>query len=193
MLASVSRAQQVKKLPKAKLWAQAAEFYKEDYVANCAVAEEARLMIRAPATADMIKASYEAMAERQRAFVARAGPAVEADMDVAVPASGGEEGAASALPVAADAPEPTTKVSRPSKKRAQWQERINEGRELTLEDVEGASPIGVKALVLYLRAMDVKVTRDVQVDAQALRQLARQSLLLLQGRRWSKVSRTSTE
>ena len=91
---------------------------------------------------------------------------------------------------AADAPESTTKVSRPSKKRAQWQERINEGRELTLEDVEGASPIGVKALVLYLRAMDVKVTRDVQVDAQALRQLARQSLLLLQGRRWSKASRT---
>ena len=44
-------------------------------------------------------------------------------------------------------------------KRARWEEEINAGRELTMDDLFGPSPIGTKALLLYLAAMRVTVSR----------------------------------
>ena len=40
-----------------------------------------------------------------------------------------------------------------------WKKNIDEGRVLTLEDLDGAPPIGKKGLEVYLVAMGVSVTR----------------------------------
>ena len=60
-----------------------------------------------------------------------------------------------------------------------------------MDDLFGPSPIGTKALLLYLAAMRVTVSRAERLNPARLRDLASEALGEIEGNRWSKVSRVS--
>ena len=136
------------------------------------------------------------MSQRQRVFVAAAGD--EAMAEAATGPSSGDavDATAATAPASAidDACEvvdvKVTHVVRRAK-RARWEEEINAGRELTMDDLFGPSPIGTKALLLYLAAMRVTVSRTERLNPARLRDLASEALGEMEGNRWSKVSRVS--
>ena len=182
------------KLAKSKVWARAAELYGNKYIENCAVPEVDRLFIRAPTSADQIKASFEAMSKNQRAFVTSAQSAgavaaqtasesADATSDVPPAASNAQN------VVSSERNEPEVKEIARSGTQAQaekrWRQQIQTGRPLTLDDLDGARPIGKKALTQYLRAMGVSVTRAELKSNDGVKERPRLVLRALGVDRWS--------
>ena len=66
-----------------------------------------------------------------------------------------------------------------------WKEKVNQGRALKDEEID---TLGSKALSEYLRAMGVKVARDVQKDKDKLRETAHAALKDRGVHEWARVS-----
>ena len=68
-------------------------------------------------------------------------------------------------------------------KRARWEAEIDAGRERTIDVLFGPSLIGTKALLLYLSAKCVTVSRAERLNPAKLRDLASEALGEIQGGR----------
>ena len=185
MLKSVAEAESRKpgkRRKGARVWDVAADLYRQAFMSNCAADESARIMIRAPTTAEFIKSKYEAMAAQHRSRAAEADAANEATS---------EQPAAPEQPAVPPPPPPPSLPPQPPQppppsaakceerpsaakcvqsvnKREVWKQRINEGRAITEAEV---GTLGCMPLCAYLRAMGVSVDRNAQKDAPELRRL----------------------
>ena len=190
MLKCVQEAMAAKKPKKGTMWDLAADHYLKGFIANCAVAEEERQLIRASTTAEMIKSSYEEMGARHREYVHRAAkgelpvaqmpdmplvpmPPAAVSEPAAAASSTAEGGDASAADGAQAAASSSAAKPASKDKRQLWKERIEGGRPLTMGEVD---TLGSKPSAAYLRAMGVKVDRSEQKDLDAMHKKLRDAL-----------------
>ena len=126
-----------------------------------------RPLIRSP-TAQAIQQEYERMATNQATFVASAAAIDASLLSLAADATGDAE---------VSAGDTQSGVVREQKRRKQsgelWKERVQSGEWLVWEAIDG---LGAKPLRLYLRAMGVKVTKQVKRDTALAQDLARSEL-----------------
>ena len=78
------------------------------------------------------------------------------------------------------------KPERAAHGRARWAEQIEAGRVLRSHEIEG---LGQKGLSAYLRAMDIKVGKEMQRDAPGMRDMLRKRLRELNTHEWSVPSK----
>ena len=116
------------------------------------------------------------MATNQATFVASAAAIDAALLSSAANATGGTE---------VSVGDTQSGVVRERKRRKQsgelWKERVQSGEWLVWEAIDG---LGAKPLRLYLRAMGVKVTKQVERDTAVARDLARSELRERGLKRW---------
>jgi hypothetical protein len=186
--------------------ARAAHAYSARVRSACARAARARTA-RAP-TCDVCARhaqTYEEMAKRHRERMAEARaqpaePAQPAESDVralqeaaelllrvAAP-PGAAEGASESAPGAEEGARARARVKpeRAAHGRARWAEQIEAGRVLRSHEIEG---LGQKGLSAYLRAMDIKVGKEMQRDAPGMRDMLRKRLRELNTHEWSVPSK----
>ena len=185
------------------VWKVAADLYRQQFIRNCAVPEDERLLIRAPTTEDEIEKLYVAMAKRKREFnhaassssvaaaqAVNSGDAATQAVDFGVVAvsTDAEEARASAEATADDDVKSEVAAVKSYDGRQRVKRSIEGGRVLAKEEI---ATMGKKYLNEYLRAMYVAtgsketVSRALRDDTDALRE--RVKAMMGRKRTWSFV------